>query len=178
MSETKELIETSGEAQTPLADLVRKALERMARGPRMLLDSFPDDPSLMSSSFGPEVTKEIASLLASQAEEIERLKALAICGPLGHPQGCSVCERCKAETQLAYADAKAARLTRERDKVLEALKELEDANEALCATHSTSTYHRMIDADHAGDALEELDAARRRARSVLQSSSDRKSPDE
>jgi hypothetical protein len=122
----------------------------------------------------PDITcTQAASLLASQAEEIERLKALAICGPLGHPQGCGVCERCKAETQLAYADAKISRLTRERDEALEALKPFAEMLEHY--PDSEPDYHVVV-WEGRNPRIQVADL--RRARSVLQSSSDRKSPDE
>lgn len=70
MTETAELIE----AMTPLDDLVAKAMERMVQGPRMILDSFPNDPSFMSSSFSPAVVREIASRLSALQAENDRLR--------------------------------------------------------------------------------------------------------
>lgn len=49
-------------AETPLIERVAKAVEQIAEGPRMILDSFPNDPSMLSSSYGPEVTLALARL--------------------------------------------------------------------------------------------------------------------
>ena len=69
------MIEDQREAQTPLSDLVHRALESLAVGPRMRLDSFPNDPSLMSSSFGADVTKEIAAEITRLRARVEALEA-------------------------------------------------------------------------------------------------------
>lgn len=51
----------SDQAQTPLSDLVGRALKTMELGPRLLLDSLPGDPSMASHSFGPGVAMQIAA---------------------------------------------------------------------------------------------------------------------
>jgi hypothetical protein len=56
-------LDANGQAETPLADHIARAVELMERGPRMRLDMLPDDPSMLMSSFGPNVTKEIARRL-------------------------------------------------------------------------------------------------------------------
>jgi hypothetical protein len=60
-----------------------------------------------------------------------------------------------------------ARLFAAAPALVEALQELEDANDALCAKRSEETYLRMIDADRCGDELEALDDARDKARAAL-----------
>lgn len=53
-------------AQTPLADLVRQALDVMRGGARMRLDCIPGDSSLSLHSFSVEVCQEIAAQVALQ----------------------------------------------------------------------------------------------------------------
>ena len=55
----------------------------------------------------------------------------------------------------------------EARELRDALQRLESANDALCAKRSRETYLAMIDNDKCTDELEELDAARRDARSAL-----------
>lgn len=54
-----------------------------------------------------------------------------------------------------------------RERALEdALRELEKANEAVCAGRTQRTYHQMLE-DGQGDDLLRLDEARSKARSLL-----------
>lgn len=57
------------EALTPLADHVSYAIERMEAGARMILDAIPNDSSLSSASFPPDVTQEIARQLRALARK-------------------------------------------------------------------------------------------------------------
>lgn len=70
-----------------------------------------------------------------------------------------------AEARATAAEANAARMR-------EALEELEAASDALAATRSPQTYLSMIDNDRATDALNRLDAARKRARASLSNTSE------
>lgn len=53
------------------------------------------------------------------------------------------------------------------DEAVEALRELEDANDRLAATRSQATYDAMIMGDGSKPQLEDLDAARLKARTLL-----------
>lgn len=68
-----------------------------------------------------------------------------------------------AEVQME----RALKTEREREAVVDVLRNLERANEALAATRSQQTYLSMIDNDRASEQLEQLDDARRDARSHL-----------
>ena len=72
MAETYGPASDANVAQTPLADLVANALERMEAGARMILDSIPGDSSLSSSSHSQDVTREIARLCRIGASVMPR----------------------------------------------------------------------------------------------------------
>jgi hypothetical protein len=93
-----------------------------------------------------------ASLLASQAEEIRQ-----------------------AESIVASQGAKISRLTRERDEALEALKPFAEALDDISGEPDALDDQCIWDTN-ASNQIKVGDL--RRARSVLQSSSDRKSPDD
>ncbi len=60
-------------AKTPPEDHIKYAIERMQQGARMILDAIPNDSSLSSASFGPEVTAEIARRLTLSPAPLEAL---------------------------------------------------------------------------------------------------------
>lgn len=63
----------------PVKDHIESAIRLMYRGARMRLDAIPDDPTFLSSSFGPDVTAEIAKILSAAISEQTlpvRVKAL------------------------------------------------------------------------------------------------------
>jgi hypothetical protein len=106
----------------------------------------------------PDITcTQAASLLASQAEEIERLRDVV---------------RLLERTQGNLLKT-GERLTRERDEALEALKPFAEMLEHY--PDSEPDYHVVV-WEGRNPRIQVADL--RRARSVLQSSSDRKSPDE
>lgn len=54
-----------GAARATVKDHIAWAVQIMQRGARMRLDGIPDDPTFLSSSFGPDVTAEIARTLTA-----------------------------------------------------------------------------------------------------------------
>jgi hypothetical protein len=66
------------EAQTPHADQVRRALDIMQQGARMVLDSIPGDASLSSSSFGADVVMDIAEQVRAKDAGYRERNALVV----------------------------------------------------------------------------------------------------
>lgn len=71
-------------------------------------------------------------------------------------------------TALRAAREHLPRLLAENAKLREALRRLEDANDALCAKRSLATYDSITIGDGATEELLELDEARRDARAALE----------
>ena len=61
----------SDAAQTPLADLVKDALDRMEAGARIITDSIPGDTSLSSYSHGPDIGKAIAARIRLLEQQLK-----------------------------------------------------------------------------------------------------------
>ena len=64
-------------------------------------------------------------------------------------------------------DALIASQARRIEELEKGLEQLEAANQRLASTRSSETYHMMLTDNGAEDALEALDDARSRARSLL-----------
>lgn len=117
----------------------------------------------------------VAEIVAKEAECF-MLAAGACINPgqhalVGDEHGNSVCTAYEAlvSEEQAHSEALAelAASKAREDALVEALRGMEAANEALCATRSQETYLAMIDRDKAQDALVALDDARRNARALL-----------
>lgn len=61
--------EDSEACETPMADHIECAMQWLEKGPRMLLDSIPDDSSMASASFPGDITIELAKMLRKSQDK-------------------------------------------------------------------------------------------------------------
>lgn len=60
---------TARAAKTSIKDHIQNVIELLDRGARMNLSSIPDDPTFLSSKFGPDVSSSIAAILRDSLKE-------------------------------------------------------------------------------------------------------------